>query len=198
MGGEGTGDEQAVVGCEGAHDARQDGVLVLDAVRLVDDDVAPVELLEVVLLLDDHLVAGHHHVELAHRHQVLLLVRLQPRQVSRSKAKHAPLPQCKQTCQGDQPILGPSCLACMQRARAVVTAKPRIEDRNLCSEATSCGGVAVRHGLAGTPTRSSWLPWNLTARMTGHHLRNSLIQLCSVDLGTITMCGPWMPRNSCR
>ena len=81
------------------------------------------------------------------------------------------------------PSLGPSCLACMQRARAVVTAKPRIEDRNLCSEATSCGGVAVRHGLAGTPTRSSWLPWNLTARMTGHHLRNSLIPVVQRGLG---------------
>ena len=71
-------------------------------------------------------------------------------------------------------------------------------------EGPCCRGVAVRHAPAGvvnsggTPTRSSWLPWNLTARMTGHHLRNSLIQLCSVDLGTMTMCGPWMPRNSCR
>jgi hypothetical protein len=43
-------DEQAVVGAELAHDARQHAVLVLDAVRLVDDDVAPVEALEVVLL----------------------------------------------------------------------------------------------------------------------------------------------------
>jgi len=40
-----------VQGC-GAH-AREDGVLVLDAVRLIDDDVAPVELFEVVLLLYD-------------------------------------------------------------------------------------------------------------------------------------------------
>ncbi len=38
-------------GCRAGAHARQDGVFVLDAVRLVDDDVAPVELLEVVLLL---------------------------------------------------------------------------------------------------------------------------------------------------
>ena len=38
-------------GC-GAH-AREDGVLVLDAVRLIDDDVAPVKLFEVVLLLNE-------------------------------------------------------------------------------------------------------------------------------------------------
>ena len=37
------------------------------------------------------------------------------------------------------------------------------------------------------PTLSSWVPWNLTALMTGHHFRNSLIQLCSVDFGTMTM-----------
>ena len=47
-------------------------------------------------------------------------------------------------------------------------------------------------------TRSSLAPWNLTARITGHHFRNSLIQLCSVDLGTMTRWGPVMPRNSCR
>ncbi len=34
-----------------AHDARQDGILILDAVRLVDDDVAEVELQELGLLL---------------------------------------------------------------------------------------------------------------------------------------------------
>ena len=48
------------------------------------------------------------------------------------------------------------------------------------------------------PTRSSLLPWNLTALMTGHQRLNSLSQLCSVDLGTMTMWGPVMPRNSRR
>lgn len=47
----GTGDEQAIVGAEHAHHAGKHGVLVLDAVSLVNDDVAPVEALEVVLLL---------------------------------------------------------------------------------------------------------------------------------------------------
>ncbi len=37
--------------------------------RLVDDDVAPVELLEVVLLLDDHLVRGYACVPLERRQQ---------------------------------------------------------------------------------------------------------------------------------
>ena len=34
--------------------------------------------------------------------------------------------------------------------------------------------------------RAALSPWNLTARMTGHHFLNSLIQLCRVDLGTMT------------
>lgn len=42
---------------------------------LINDDVAPVELLEVVLLLDDHLIGGHHHIKLA-RLQLQLLVKL--------------------------------------------------------------------------------------------------------------------------
>ena len=47
----------------------QQRVLVLDAVRLVDDDVAPVELFEVVLLLDDHLVRGYARVPFERRQQ---------------------------------------------------------------------------------------------------------------------------------
>lgn len=43
---------------------------------LINDDVAPVELLEVVLLLDDHLVGGHYHIKLA-RLELHLLVHLQ-------------------------------------------------------------------------------------------------------------------------
>ena len=68
------GDEEAVGGAEHAHGAREDGVLVLDAVRLVDDDVAPVHLLEEVLLLDDHLVRRDDRVELAGLQEVRLLV----------------------------------------------------------------------------------------------------------------------------
>jgi hypothetical protein len=47
-------------------------------------------------------------------------------------------------------------------------------------------------------TRSSALPWNFLVRITGQKRRNSFIQLPSVDLGTMTMCGPLMPRYSCR
>jgi hypothetical protein len=72
-GGRRTGDEEAVVGAEGAHHLGEQRVFVLDAVRLVDDDVAPVELLEVVLLLDHHLVRGDHHVELAGLQHALAL-----------------------------------------------------------------------------------------------------------------------------
>ena len=43
---------------------------------LINDDVTPVELFEVVLLLDDHLVRGHHHIKLA-RLQLQLLIQLQ-------------------------------------------------------------------------------------------------------------------------
>ena len=53
----------------------QDGVLVLDTMGLINDDVSPVELLEVVLLLDDHLIGGHHHIKFA-RLQLQLLVQL--------------------------------------------------------------------------------------------------------------------------
>ena len=42
---------------------------------LINDDVAPVKLLEVVLLLDDHLIGSHHHIKLA-RLQLQLLVQL--------------------------------------------------------------------------------------------------------------------------
>ena len=54
---------------------RQDGVLILDTMGLINDDVSPVELLEVVLLLDDHLIGGHHHIKLA-RLQLQLLIQL--------------------------------------------------------------------------------------------------------------------------
>ncbi len=47
-------------------------------------------------------------------------------------------------------------------------------------------------------TRSSALPMNLVALRMGHHRLNSFIQLCSVLLGTMIMCGPVMPRYSCR
>lgn len=56
----------------------QDGVFILDPVCLVNDDVAPVELLEVVLFLDDHLIGGDHDIKLA-RLQLHLLVHLQDR-----------------------------------------------------------------------------------------------------------------------
>mmetsp|Transcript_32858 Transcript_32858/g.77904 ORF Transcript_32858/g.77904 Transcript_32858/m.77904 type:complete len:460 (-) Transcript_32858:740-2119(-) len=48
-------DEEPVVCVHHPHHPGEDGVLVLDAVGLVDDDISPVELLEKVLLLDDHL-----------------------------------------------------------------------------------------------------------------------------------------------
>ena len=47
-------------------------------------------------------------------------------------------------------------------------------------------------------TRSSALPMNLVARRMGHQRLNSFIQLCSVDFGTIIMCGPVIWRYSCR
>lgn len=52
--------------------------------------------------------------------------------------------------------------------------------------------------LSATLTLSSWLPWNLKARRMGQKRAISLIQLPSVDFGTITRCGPVMPLNSCK
>jgi hypothetical protein len=62
-----------------------------------------------------------------------------------------------------------------------------------CCSSCRLGGSPARR-----PTRSSPLPWKRTALMVGAHRLNSFIQLCSVDLGTITMWGPLMPRNSLR
>mmetsp|Transcript_8845 Transcript_8845/g.30409 ORF Transcript_8845/g.30409 Transcript_8845/m.30409 type:complete len:769 (-) Transcript_8845:151-2457(-) len=69
-----TGDQQSVVRVEHPDDPAQQRVLVLDPVRLVDDDVPPVELLQVALLLDDHLVRSHADVELSWRDELLLLL----------------------------------------------------------------------------------------------------------------------------
>ena len=54
----------------------EDGVLVLDAMCLINDDVAPMEAAEVVLLLDHHLVTGDAHMEAVGLQQVVLLVLL--------------------------------------------------------------------------------------------------------------------------
>ena len=48
------------------------------------------------------------------------------------------------------------------------------------------------------PARISALPWNLNALIMGHQRLNSFIQFPRVDFGTTTMCGPVMPRYSCR
>jgi len=56
-------DQEAVVRAHQPHHLAQHAVLVLDAVRLVDDDVPPVEAAEEGLLLDHHLVGGDHAVE---------------------------------------------------------------------------------------------------------------------------------------
>ena len=58
-------DEEARVRFKGAEHLRQLRLLVLHAVRLVDNQVAPRVLAEGALLLDDHLVARDAHVELA-------------------------------------------------------------------------------------------------------------------------------------
>jgi hypothetical protein len=44
---------------------------------------------------------------------------------------------------------------------------------------------------------SNCVPY-LSTRMTGHQRLNSLHQLESVDLGTMTRCGPSIFLNSCR
>ncbi len=40
-----------------------------------------------------------------------------------------------------------------------------------------------------------YIPMRQTARRVGHHFLNSFIQLARVDLGTSTMCGPFMFRK---
>jgi hypothetical protein len=58
-----------------AHPGQQ-RILVLDAVRLINDDVPPVEALEVVLLLVHHLVGGDHDIKFAGLDMVILAVLL--------------------------------------------------------------------------------------------------------------------------
>lgn len=65
-------DEHPVVGAHEADDLGEPRVGVLDAVGLVDDDVAPVEPAEVPLLADDHLVGSDAHVKRARRHEHVL------------------------------------------------------------------------------------------------------------------------------
>lgn len=72
----GAGDEETVLALELAHNVRELGLLVLDAVGLVNHNVAPVELLEGGLLDNDHLVRGHAHVPLGVHHHVLDRLRL--------------------------------------------------------------------------------------------------------------------------
>jgi len=68
-----TGDQQAVRRVQLLDHLEEDGLLVLDAVRLVDDDVLPFERGEHRLLLDDHLVRRHAHVERPFLHHGRLL-----------------------------------------------------------------------------------------------------------------------------
>ena len=56
-------DQQAALGVVDANNLRQGAVLVLDAVGLVDGDVAPVELEEVALFNDAQFVRGDDDVE---------------------------------------------------------------------------------------------------------------------------------------
>lgn len=64
--------EQAVVGVVEADHHREDRLLVLDAVSLVDDQVAPAELLERSLLDDRHLIGGDDHLEVSLLEDVFL------------------------------------------------------------------------------------------------------------------------------
>lgn len=70
----------------------------------------------------------------------------------------------------------------------------QLTDSGHSAAGTQQPGTAQRPRSTAPPqvqvrTRSSRLPWNLTALMTGHQRRNSFSQLCSVDLGTMTWGG---------
>jgi len=138
--------------------------------------------------LDDHLVAGHHHVEAPRDHQLLALVRLpgrsQPRTVGARSARTTQRAARLMDLLAGLPTQA-GCTAAARPLRAPGQGRARAQE---------CLGL----GGDGARARSSWLPWNLTGRTMGHHLRNSFIQLWSVDLGTMTMCGPVMPRYSFR
>ena len=69
-------DQQPEVRVEQAHDRRELRLLVLDAVRLVDDQILPHKLLNRSLLLQDGLIGGEAHVEGIRRLEVLLAQRL--------------------------------------------------------------------------------------------------------------------------
>mmetsp|Transcript_40665 Transcript_40665/g.129746 ORF Transcript_40665/g.129746 Transcript_40665/m.129746 type:complete len:200 (-) Transcript_40665:691-1290(-) len=68
----------------------------------------------------------------------------------------------------------------------------------ISNEVTQMSKLPATSSLSRRYARSSWLPWNLRARSGGHQRLISFIQLPSVDLGTMIMCGPEMPRYSWR
>jgi len=85
--------------------------------------------------------------------------------------------------------------ACRGQQQCTVAVQTRLQ---LASGPWGTDTLAADILLHRQRTRSSALPMNLVARREGHQRLNSFIQLCSVDLGTMTMCGPLMPRYSCR
>lgn len=59
----GSGDEETITGVEDTDNLSKGGLLVLDAVGFVNDDVFPGEFLKMGLFAQDHLVGGDHNVE---------------------------------------------------------------------------------------------------------------------------------------
>ena len=129
--------------------------------------------------LDDHLVGGHHHVKLARLADRVLLDLLHT--ASGGKEGGSSARKGELSCSLGRRPPGFNSFNLLARAAQLLP----------CPAPSRTPPAAAR-------TRSSALPWNLTALMTGHQRRNSFSQLCSVDLGTMTMCGPVMPRNSRR
>ena len=164
--GAGRGGGARGAGCHTRTSARlgEARVLVLDSVGLVDDDVAPVELAPMVLLLRSGVGGGRGEGG-----------RVRVVEACRPGARRERFPPHE----GPPPTLPPP----------PPPAHPPTHPPTLM---TISYEVMTTSNLPGTTiwalrlSRSSRGPMNFTARMEGHQRLNSLSQLPMVDLGTIT------------
>mmetsp|Transcript_19708 Transcript_19708/g.58648 ORF Transcript_19708/g.58648 Transcript_19708/m.58648 type:complete len:214 (-) Transcript_19708:276-917(-) len=90
------------------------------------------------------------------------------------------------------------CASSMSRYFQSILQMPPFSRRMHSYEVTRTSKVPGWRSSRRQRARSFLSPSSLTGRMVGHHLRNSRIQLLQTDLGTMTMCGPVSPRDSCR
>jgi hypothetical protein len=138
-------------------------------VGLVDNKVAPGELLKVALLAADDLEARHHHVEL-------------------SLQCGASFQQHQAACgMGEQPTGCTCSLSCWSRSSLEPPTKM-----------TRWSGGTGGQDACKRANNTGWEQRKPGDHRPGSHFRNSFIQFDMVDLGARTMCGPLASLNSVR